>query len=407
MKFFRSHSNEQLGGGGVGGVIVPAATNHHPSAPLVVDAHAAGGDDFRTADCGGEHVRRDCDAHVGPEGGDPAVAGGGDIAPPAKRALHLEEHEDRDDDDGAVEQIIVPPAAADPRSRPRSRLKFRLGRRSRTDRKASGGGCSSSEDEESDSGGSVGTRPSRMAGLRIRKAGRSSSLETPISSRKADDIAGMVDGRSEMVDRLSSSRSSRRSSRRAASAQSLADRLGSSERCVLPRTRREPQVGSCRRVTFARVSIREYTTVLGDHPCCPSGPPLSLGWTLEREEYSVEFERYELQRAPRRCKEEMRMGDDVRRDILHGLVVATPAAAAAAADEGTDNEWGESSAEECQAPAPAAVYLPCGAVVHRAEVREGTIREQPGESADESEVLPADGPGGHGRGGVGRGGASN
>ena len=28
-----------------------------------------------------------------------------------------------------------------------------------------------------------------------------------------------------------------------------------------------------RHVTFTSVQIREYSTILGDHPCCPSGPP--------------------------------------------------------------------------------------------------------------------------------------
>ena len=85
----------------------------------------------------------------------------------------------------------------------------------------------------------------------------------------------------------------------------------------------------CRHVTFTSVRIREYSTILGDHPCCPSGPPLSLGWTMEREVHA-EFEAYETERVPRRVrsKEELRLDGEERRGILRSLVVGGVAAAA-------------------------------------------------------------------------------
>ncbi|KAL3765627.1 hypothetical protein ACHAW5_008284 [Stephanodiscus triporus] len=85
-----------------------------------------------------------------------------------------------------------------------------------------------------------------------------------------------------------------------------------------------------RHVTFTSVRIREYSTILGDHPCCPSGPPLSLGWTMEREVHA-EFEAYETERVPRRVrsKEELRMDGEERRVILRSLVVGGGVAAAA------------------------------------------------------------------------------
>lgn len=78
-----------------------------------------------------------------------------------------------------------------------------------------------------------------------------------------------------------------------------------------------------RHVTFTSVQIREYSTILGDHPCCPSGPPLSLGWTMERED-QVEFETYETEREPWRVrtKEELRLDGNERRGILRSLVVS-------------------------------------------------------------------------------------
>ena len=78
-----------------------------------------------------------------------------------------------------------------------------------------------------------------------------------------------------------------------------------------------------RHVTFTSVQIREYSTILGDHPCCPSGPPLSLGWTMERED-QVEFETYESEREPWRVrtKEELRLDGNERRGILRSLVVS-------------------------------------------------------------------------------------
>lgn len=35
------------------------------------------------------------------------------------------------------------------------------------------------------------------------------------------------------------------------------------------------------RVQFSTVEIRKYPMILGDNPCCPVGPPVSLGWEYE------------------------------------------------------------------------------------------------------------------------------
>lgn len=72
-----------------------------------------------------------------------------------------------------------------------------------------------------------------------------------------------------------------------------------------------------RRVTFVSVEVREYSTILGDHPCCPTGLPLALGWDLERES-STDLESYEAARcqAGRRSKDMLRLGGETRRGIL-------------------------------------------------------------------------------------------
>lgn len=94
---------------------------------------------------------------------------------------------------------------------------------------------------------------------------------------------------------------------------------------LYPRARHDRR---CRHVAFASVHTREYSTILGDNPSCQSGPPLSLGWTIEREE-RMEFEAYETERESRlnrREKETLRLDDESRREILRSLVVDRSAA---------------------------------------------------------------------------------
>ena len=82
--------------------------------------------------------------------------------------------------------------------------------------------------------------------------------------------------------------------------------------------------GHRRQVTFTSVQVREYPRILGDHPCCASGPPLALGWEVERQD-TFQLEVFEKEREPaRRSKEEMRLGCEDRREILSSLVVSIP-----------------------------------------------------------------------------------
>lgn len=72
-------------------------------------------------------------------------------------------------------------------------------------------------------------------------------------------------------------------------------------------------------VTFTNIQIREYNTILGDHPCCQSGPPLALGWEYKHEEVVIDIDDYDDE-ARRRSKDELRLNCEDRREILCGLM---------------------------------------------------------------------------------------
>jgi hypothetical protein len=71
-------------------------------------------------------------------------------------------------------------------------------------------------------------------------------------------------------------------------------------------------------VSFTSLEIREYKQVLGDHPCCSQGPPVSLGWDYT-ESPKVTVERYEATRARRRSKTDLKLSFEDRRDILSSV----------------------------------------------------------------------------------------
>jgi len=352
MKFHFHHHHHRGGslGSGSGAVILPSMADH-PSALLVVDAHRPGGhaDDFRIVDL--PHSRQcaldqlDASNHEGekvrssPSQGyhgrslstgnivsissghfqeeQPLASSGSDgsstKADPndtpvaaSKRALHLEQHESE-----------CPISNPDPHSRPRARQFFRMGRhRYRANEKiekvrgagelksldassGSGTGSISSEDEED------GRHPT------IRKSGMAKFR----NMRRAQSLPLMEKTRPPASTPITASK----------------------------KTAEAPPVHPCthrRSVTFSQVQIREYSTILGDHPCCPSGPPISLGWTCERE-HTHTFETFEKERQECRvkCKDDMRLAGEVRRDILRSLVVTSPIQSPTnSACEGSDND---------------------------------------------------------------------
>ena len=72
-------------------------------------------------------------------------------------------------------------------------------------------------------------------------------------------------------------------------------------------------------VSFHNIYIRCYNQIVGDHPCCVSGPPLALGWsytstlTMDVESYEIQYRGKE---HPRRYGRELKLDDTERRDIL-------------------------------------------------------------------------------------------
>lgn len=68
-------------------------------------------------------------------------------------------------------------------------------------------------------------------------------------------------------------------------------------------------------VTFDAIRVREYTQVLGDHPCCTIGPPISLGWEYIQNGVKS-LDEYEATRRRRRNRRELRLSWEVRRAKL-------------------------------------------------------------------------------------------
>mmetsp|Transcript_8495 Transcript_8495/g.9874 ORF Transcript_8495/g.9874 Transcript_8495/m.9874 type:complete len:227 (+) Transcript_8495:128-808(+) len=67
------------------------------------------------------------------------------------------------------------------------------------------------------------------------------------------------------------------------------------------------------KVQFSNAHIRTFPQVLGDHPCCSSGLPLSLGWNHCSEQI-ISVDEMEDNRVPSRRKE-LRM-DEIRRRMI-------------------------------------------------------------------------------------------
>jgi len=70
-----------------------------------------------------------------------------------------------------------------------------------------------------------------------------------------------------------------------------------------------------RKVHFGTVEVRDYDMILGDHPCCRYGPPLTLDWDyLEYEPLDVN--EYEFHHPPRRNVREMVLNYYLRKKLL-------------------------------------------------------------------------------------------
>lgn len=76
-----------------------------------------------------------------------------------------------------------------------------------------------------------------------------------------------------------------------------------------------PKCKDKKHISFTSLSIHEYSQVLGDHPCCMSGPPLCLSSDYT-EATQVALEDYEASRPRHRSLQAMRLSWDERCEIL-------------------------------------------------------------------------------------------
>jgi hypothetical protein len=74
-------------------------------------------------------------------------------------------------------------------------------------------------------------------------------------------------------------------------------------------------------VSFASVEIRNYSVIIGDHPCCTQGCPLSLDWDYVSSD-AQSLDEYESTRYPRIPREDLRTSDDERRQILAAVNIS-------------------------------------------------------------------------------------
>ena len=96
-----------------------------------------------------------------------------------------------------------------------------------------------------------------------------------------------------------------------------------SERTILPQhlldSERSFNESFCnsasRRVGFGNVEVRQYEQVIGDHPHCSSGCPLSLGWDYQDGEPETLTD-YETNKDHVRTLDELRLSDEERRERL-------------------------------------------------------------------------------------------
>lgn len=70
-----------------------------------------------------------------------------------------------------------------------------------------------------------------------------------------------------------------------------------------------------KRVSFDKISIRQYPIELGDNPSCSKGPPLTIGW-ISDEFVEIDIDDYELSRPPRLIGGQMIIGRTEREKIL-------------------------------------------------------------------------------------------
>lgn len=75
------------------------------------------------------------------------------------------------------------------------------------------------------------------------------------------------------------------------------------------------ETNSSKSVSFSGVQIREYSRIIGDHPSCQSGIPVTLGWDFVEAEVE-DLDKYETRRLRRRKTKHLFLSSITRFNIL-------------------------------------------------------------------------------------------
>lgn len=78
---------------------------------------------------------------------------------------------------------------------------------------------------------------------------------------------------------------------------------------------RVPSPAQLKRVSFANLEVRQYPIILGDHPDCSNGPPVTIGWEYEHCG-NIDVTAYESIRRKRRSSYDLGIPLRVRDRIL-------------------------------------------------------------------------------------------
>ena len=93
-------------------------------------------------------------------------------------------------------------------------------------------------------------------------------------------------------------------------------------------------------VSFGHVSVRRYFMILGDHPSCPTGVPISIGWEYEPLPIEPTVDEYESIRQSRRRTniKQLSMNMYQRRGILNRTAATTTITKESIADDSSVEE---------------------------------------------------------------------
>lgn len=91
---------------------------------------------------------------------------------------------------------------------------------------------------------------------------------------------------------------------------------------ILKSSNRAKRTSKNTNVQFKSAHIRTYSQVLGDHPCCSSGLPLSLGWRYSSEQ-TISVDEMERNRGVPSKRRDLRLDETARKMILQSCEFST------------------------------------------------------------------------------------